>query len=58
MRWRRSRKPAYVCVFDRETGEPLFPIEERKVAASDVEGEAAAATQPFPLKPPPFARQA
>jgi quinoprotein glucose dehydrogenase len=46
-----------VFVFDRETGKPLFPVEYRKVLASDVEGEVLAQTQPFPLKPPPFARQ-
>ena len=50
-------KSGFVFVFDRETGRPLFPVEYRQVPASDVEGEAAAPTQPFPLKPPPFARQ-
>lgn len=50
-------KTGYVFVFDRRTGEPLFPIEYRKARASDVDGEKAAATQPHPLKPPPFARQ-
>lgn len=44
-------------VFDRETGEPLFPIEERPVPASDVPGETTAPTQPFPVLPAPFARQ-
>jgi quinoprotein glucose dehydrogenase len=48
---------AYVFVFDRETGKPLFPIEYRAVPKSDVEGEVTAETQPFPLAPPPFARQ-
>ena len=43
--------------FNRENGKPLFPIESRKVPPSDVEGEVAADTQPFPLLPPPFARQ-
>ncbi|MDQ6665721.1 MAG: c-type cytochrome, partial [Acidobacteriota bacterium] len=51
-------KSGYVFLFERETGKPLFPIEYRKAAKSDVDGEAAAATQPFPLAPPPFARQA
>ncbi|HVN82434.1 MAG TPA: PQQ-binding-like beta-propeller repeat protein [Terriglobia bacterium] len=50
-------KSGFVFVFDRETGAPLFPIEYRKVPASDVDGEVLAETQPFPLKPPPFARQ-
>jgi quinoprotein glucose dehydrogenase len=50
-------KSGYVFLFDRETGKPLFPIEYRKVPASDVDGEVTAATQPFPLLPPPFARQ-
>ncbi len=50
-------KKGFVFVFDRETGEPLFPIEERPVKASDLPGEAAWPTQPFPLKPRPFVRQ-
>jgi quinoprotein glucose dehydrogenase len=50
-------KSGYVLVFDRTTGKPLFPIEERRVPASDVEGEVTAPTQPFPLRPEPFARQ-
>jgi quinoprotein glucose dehydrogenase len=50
-------KQGYVFVFDRETGEPLFPIEERPVPASDIPGEQAWATQPFPTKPAPYARQ-
>jgi quinoprotein glucose dehydrogenase len=41
----------------RETGEPLFPVEERPVPASDVPGEEASPTQPFPLLPPPLAAQ-
>ncbi len=44
-------------VFDRDTGKPLWPVEERPVPASDVPGEQTAPTQPFPTKPPPFARQ-
>ena len=43
-------------VFDRVTGEPLWPIEERPVPKSDVPGEESWPTQPFPTKPPPFAR--
>jgi quinoprotein glucose dehydrogenase len=50
-------KLGHLFLFDRETGEPLFPIEERPVPASDVPGERSWPTQPFPLKPPPFARQ-
>ncbi len=51
-------KSGWVFVFERETGKPLFPIEYRRVPASDVDGEKLAPMQPFPLKPPPFARQA
>jgi quinoprotein glucose dehydrogenase len=50
-------KTGFVYTFDRVTGKPLFPIEERPVAASEVPGEQAWPTQPFPLKPPPFTRQ-
>ena len=50
-------KHAQVFLFDRVSGEPLFPIEERPVAASDLPGEQAWPTQPFPVKPPPFAPQ-
>jgi quinoprotein glucose dehydrogenase len=50
-------KSGFVFVFDRETGKPLFPIEERKVPASDLIGERAWPTQPFPTKPAAFARQ-
>lgn len=50
-------KHGFVFVFNRETGESLFPIEERSVPASHLPGEAAWPTQPFPLKPKPFARQ-
>lgn len=44
-------------VFNRLTGEPLWPIEERPVPQTDVPGEWTSPTQPFPTKPPPFARQ-
>jgi quinoprotein glucose dehydrogenase len=47
-------KHAFLFVFDRRNGEPLWPIEERPVPASTVPGEAASPTQPFPTKPPPF----
>lgn len=50
-------KTGWVYAFDRESGEPVWPIEERPVGASDVPGERAAPTQPFPTRPPPFARQ-
>ena len=50
-------KTGHVFLFDRETGEPLFPIEYRPVPPSDLEGEVAAETQPFPSEPAPFARQ-
>ncbi|PSR57025.1 pyrrolo-quinoline quinone [Adhaeribacter arboris] len=50
-------KQGLVFVFDRETGKPLFPIEERKVPQSDIPGEASWPTQPFPVKPAPYARQ-
>ncbi len=50
-------KTGFVYAFDRVTGEPVWPIEERPVPASDVPGERASPTQPFPTRPPPFARQ-
>lgn len=50
-------KQGYVFVFDRQTGAPIYPIEEKAVPASDVAGEQAWPTQPVPVKPAPFARQ-
>jgi quinoprotein glucose dehydrogenase len=50
-------KTGYVFLFDRESGKPLFDVEEKPVPASDVPGELASATQPVPVKPPPFAAQ-
>jgi glucose dehydrogenase len=50
-------KMGFVFILDRLTGKPLFPVEERKVPDSNVPGEAAWPTQPFPLKPPPLVRQ-
>ncbi len=47
-------KQGWCYVFDRVTGEPLWPIEERPVPPSDVPGEVASPTQPYPTKPPPF----
>lgn len=50
-------KQGFTYVFDRVTGEPVWPIEERPVPQSDVPGERTASTQPFPTKPPAFERQ-
>jgi len=50
-------KQGWVYMFDRATGEPVWPIEERPVPAGDVPGEWYSPTQPFPTKPPPFERQ-
>lgn len=50
-------KMGFVFILDRVTGKPLFPVEERPVPKSDVPGEAAWPTQPFPVKPPPLVRQ-
>ena len=50
-------KTGFLYVFNRVTGEPLWPIEERPVPKSDMPGEEAWPTQPFPTAPPPFARQ-
>jgi quinoprotein glucose dehydrogenase len=50
-------KTGYVFLFDRETGKPLFAVQEKTVPPSDVPGEQAWPTQPIPVKPPPFAAQ-
>lgn len=50
-------KTGFTFVFERATGKPLFDIEERAVPPSAIEGEKAAPTQPYPVKPAPFARQ-
>ncbi|HEY0739998.1 MAG TPA: PQQ-binding-like beta-propeller repeat protein, partial [Chryseosolibacter sp.] len=50
-------KHGYVFLFNRETGEPLFPIEEKPFPPSDIPGEEAWPTQPIPTKPEPYARQ-
>jgi quinoprotein glucose dehydrogenase len=47
-------KQAFIYAFNRVTGEPIWPIEDRAVPQSDVPGEKLAATQPFPTKPAPF----
>ena len=53
----QAGKTGFLYVFERATGKPLWPIEERPVPASQVPGEVSSRTQPFPTKPPPFARQ-
>jgi glucose dehydrogenase len=53
----QTLKQSHLFAFNRATGEPLFPIEERPVPQSDVPGEWTAPTQPFPLLPAPYDRQ-
>ncbi|MFL6417757.1 MAG: PQQ-binding-like beta-propeller repeat protein [Bryobacteraceae bacterium] len=53
----QAGKTGFLYVFDRVTGEPLWPIEERPVPKSAVPGEQSWPTQPFPTKLPPFSRQ-
>jgi glucose dehydrogenase len=50
-------KIGWLYVFDRATGQPVWPIEERAVPSSDVPGEKTSPTQPFPTKPPAYSRQ-
>ena len=50
-------KQAFLFVFNRETGEPIWPIEERPVPQTDVPKERTSPTQPFPTRPAPFDRQ-
>jgi quinoprotein glucose dehydrogenase len=50
-------KEGFAFVFDRVTGKPVWPIEERPVPSSDVPGEQSSPTQPFPTKPPAFSPQ-
>jgi len=52
-----ATKMGNLFVLDRETGKPLFPVEERAVPKSDVPGEEASPTQPFPVLPPPLVPQ-
>jgi quinoprotein glucose dehydrogenase len=52
----QQTKAGYLFVFDRDTGEPVFPIEERPVPQSDVPGEQTSPTQPIPVLPEPFTR--
>jgi quinoprotein glucose dehydrogenase len=51
-----TTKSGYMYILNRETGRPIFGVEERAVPKSDVPGEQAFPTQPFPVKPPPIAR--
>ena len=54
----QATKQGFLFVFDRVTGEPIWPIEERKVPmGTELPGETLWATQPFPIAPAPFARQ-
>src|SRR6266513_5483619 len=53
----QTTKQGFVYLFERTTGKPLFPIEYRKYPPSTVQGEIAAAEQPLPTAPVPFARQ-
>jgi glucose dehydrogenase len=53
----QAGKTGFLYVFNRVTGAPLWPIEERPVPRSDMPGEETWPTQPFPTYPPPFARQ-
>ncbi len=50
----QATKMGHIFILHRETGEPVFPVEERPVPSSDVAGEVAAPTQPFPTVPPPL----
>jgi len=53
----QGNKTGFLYVLNRDTGTPVFPVEERPVPKSDVAGELASPTQPFPLAPPPLAAQ-
>ena len=53
----QATKQGFLFVFERDTGRPIWPIEERPVPQSDVPGEHSSPTQPFATKPAPFARQ-
>ncbi len=53
----QAGKTGFLYVFERVTGQPLWPIEERPVPKSEVPGEVSSPTQPFPTRPPAFARQ-
>ncbi len=53
----QATKTGFVFLLDRETGKPLFDVVERPVPKSPIPGEHSSPTQPYPVKPPPFARQ-
>jgi len=53
----QGNKTGLLYVLDRDTGKPVFPVEERAVPQSDIPGERTSPTQPFPLLPPPLAPQ-
>jgi len=53
----QGNKSGLLYVLNRDTGKPVFPVEERAVPQSDVPGEVTSPTQPFPLAPPPLAAQ-
>jgi quinoprotein glucose dehydrogenase len=53
----QGNKTGFLYVLNRDTGTPVFPVEERPVPHSDVPGESASPTQPFPVAPPPLAAQ-
>ncbi len=53
----QGNKTGNLFVLDRETGRPVFGVEERAVPKSDADGESASPTQPFPLAPPPLVSQ-
>jgi membrane-bound PQQ-dependent dehydrogenase (glucose/quinate/shikimate family) len=53
----QGNKTGFLYVLNRDTGIPIFPVEERPVPQSDVPGETTSPTQPFPLAPPPLAPQ-
>ncbi|TLV02124.1 outer membrane protein assembly factor BamB family protein [Dyadobacter luticola] len=53
----QTTKQGHIFVFDRVTGKPIFPIEEKRFPVNAVEGEQVSITQPIPLKPAPFTRQ-
>ncbi|MGC2404180.1 MAG: pyrroloquinoline quinone-dependent dehydrogenase [Acidobacteriaceae bacterium] len=53
----QGNKTGFLYVLDRDTGKPVFPVEERAVPHSDVPGEKTSPTQPIPLAPPPLAPQ-
>jgi quinoprotein glucose dehydrogenase len=53
----QATKQGFLFVFDRKTGQPIWPIVERPVPQTDIPGEWSSPTQPFPTKPAPFAKQ-